>query len=82
MTSADQLWTYKLKRWFIILMKCHNVVLCKHITLLPYTQVRVTVVTILSGFIHMEPKNSVWTESHVCVANGIHEVVSNKPLKI
>lgn len=61
---------------------CRKLSLCEHGTLLPYKQVRVKVVTKISGLVHMEPKNSLWTGCLVHSANRIHEAFKNEPFEI
>lgn len=55
-------------------IKRHKVTLCKHVSMPPQWQVWVEVLTKISGLIHKESKNSLWTGVCVCSANGINEI--------
>lgn len=59
----------------------HEVALCKHVTLFPYKQVWVTVVTNISDQIYTEPKTFLWTRRPVRPANEILEVVANTSVR-
>lgn len=59
-----------------------KVVLYKHVTLTPYTQVQVKVVTKCFGLFHTETFRYLWNGRPFLGANGIHWVVTNKLLKI
>lgn len=56
----------------------HKLSLFKHVTALPFSQVRVKMMTKISGFGHTDPKRSLWTERHVRPDNGIREAAANK----
>lgn len=56
----------------------HEVALCRHVTLLPYTQIRVKLVTRIPCLIHMDLKNFLWTKCHVRLAITNHEFVEKK----
>lgn len=60
----------------------HIVFLCKHVTLPPYKQDRVKVLTNISGLIQTEPEIGLWAECRVCSANAIHDVDKNKSSEI
>lgn len=48
----------------------HKVALCKHVTQLHYTEVRVKVVTNIFSVLHSGPKNSLQTGSRICQPMG------------
>lgn len=59
----------------------HKCALCIHVTLPPYTQLRVKVMKSID-LIYTEPKHYQWTGRRVCKACGIHKVVPNKQFEI